>query len=86
MRATPLGSLILVEEVYIETNDSQIPSILVYIVDFSYSEFDFFPTAYAKAHVLAQRCHTCPPIHPFFSPPSLPLSISFMKYLLSSSG
>ena len=43
MRATPLGSLILVEEVYIETNDSQFPSILVYIVDFSYSAFDFFP-------------------------------------------
>lgn len=46
MRATPPGSLILVEEVYIERNDSQIPSILVYIVDFSYSEFDFFPTVH----------------------------------------
>lgn len=46
MRATPLGLLILVEEVYIETNDSQIPSILVYIVDFSYSECDFFPTVH----------------------------------------
>lgn len=46
MRATPLGSLILVEEVYIETNDSQFPSILVCIVDFSYSVFDFFPAVH----------------------------------------
>ena len=46
MRATLLGSLILVEEVYIETNDSQFPSILVYIVDFSYSAFDFFPAVH----------------------------------------